>query len=484
MSETKSIWHITKRLGVNSMAYGFFRTINQVGALLMLPIYWGYLTPRDFGLMAIMSIIAMVLQPVANLGLQSSVERFYFEYDEEYRWKAITKIWLISVMSALIIILSLDQILNYQYTAFFSKGQYSSIRIAVFTIFFISFQYVPFVILRVTERIKEFGIITSLSFLTMSGINIILIVYLDFGVEGYFLGQFANAVIWGGYWVIWMSRKWQFDLSVPIIEELKYSLFQVPVVIVDSISKVVDKFLLEKYIGLADLGVYSIADRFGGFFFQINSSLKAAFFPIIYKSVSLDEQDTKHTLSKVSMVYYLFIIYFALIFSLLSESFIRIFAGEEYYSAISYIPYFVFIYFIKCQETVWGRGADLAKRNDIHMYISVPLLIGSIILSYFLIKSFGIFGAIWALIIASLIRVSVLIVVGHILFKRPFPWKYFTSVTVYCGLIYWGISNIHFGSYWLDFLLRFIAITMFILIYFIAFLKFFDKPKIATVVVS
>jgi O-antigen/teichoic acid export membrane protein len=477
MPRTASTWGLAKRLGTNSAAYGIFRLINQAGALVMLPVYWAYLTPEDFGLIAIVGIIAMLVQPMANLGLHSSIERFYYEYDEQSKWAAITKIWAIGVVSALLMIVALDQILVHFYHVFFSKAKYDSVRIAVFTIFFVSLQYVPFVILRVTERIREFGVLMSLGFLSMSAINVVLIVGFGMGVDGYFIGQFVNAVIWGAYWLAWMRRRWVFAWGTVVREELRYSIYQLPITIVESANRVVDKFLLEKYVGLAQFGIYSIADKFGGFFYQVNSALKAAFYPIIYKMVGQGDPGVEKMLPRVSMLYYLMLAYTALIFSLLSESFVRLFARPEFHEAIRYIPVFVLIYFIKSQETVWGRGADIAKRTDVQMYISVPLLLGSIALTYVLVRSHGIYGAIAAMLIASTVRVGILIYVGHRLYRRDFPWIPILSVAVYCGLVYFGAALIELGSLWMDIVTRFMLATVLLAVFFLFYIRLADRQN-------
>lgn len=470
-----SNWTLAKKLVANSAAYGFFRFINQVGAMLMLPVYWQYLTPADFGVIAIAGIISMFIQPVLNLGLHSSVERFYFEYTKLSRRAVITKLWIISIAAAAVMTVTLDQLLTCYYDKLFSSASYSEIRVIVLTIFFSSLQYIPFVILRVTERVKEFGVITSLGFLSTSAINIALVIGLGMGVEGYFLGQCASAVIWGVYWLVWMRKHWLFSWRTPVGVELRYSIYQLPIVVVDAGNRVVDKFLLEKYLGQAQFGIYSIADKFGGLFYQVNSSLKAAFFPIIYKMFGQGDSEANRMLPRVSMLYGLFLAYAALLFSLLSGSFVHLFATPEFHDVVRYIPFFVLIYFIKSQETIWGRGADIAKRNDIQMYVSVPLLLGSIGLLYFLIPQYGIFGALTGLLFATTLRVGILIYVGHQLYRRKFPTLQLSIVIACCCIIYFIVSLINIDNQWGNLALRF-GVTTFTFLILFRVLMNLDNP--------
>jgi O-antigen/teichoic acid export membrane protein len=305
--------------------------------------------------------------------------------------------------------------------------------------------------------------------------HVVLIIGLGMGVEGFFLGQFASAVIMSIYWVVWMRQYWHFSWRTAVGQELRYSIYQLPIAVVDAANRVVDKFLLEKYVGLAQFGIYSVADKFGGLFYQVNGSLKAAFFPIIYKMVGQGDPGAEKMLPRVSMLYYLFLAYTALLFSLLGESFVRLFANPEFHGVIQYIPWFILIYFIKSQETVWGRGADIAKRNDIQMYVSVPLLLGSIALTYFLVRQHGILGAIVGLLIATTVRVGILVYVGHRLYRRVFPWLPVLAITTFCWLVYFGASLIDLTSQLANFVARFSVSTFFWFVFFYLYIRFADS---------
>ena len=60
-----------------SFIYGLENLSHQIVALFLLPVYTRFLTPEDYGVMAISGIFMTIIKYISELGLRSAWTRFY-----------------------------------------------------------------------------------------------------------------------------------------------------------------------------------------------------------------------------------------------------------------------------------------------------------------------------------------------------------------------------------------------------------------------
>ena len=69
-----------KKLLNQSFIYGISSVIEPFIRFIMLPLYTRYLTPEDYGTLALTGVVGMFLSSVIGLGVSSGMLRFYFQY--------------------------------------------------------------------------------------------------------------------------------------------------------------------------------------------------------------------------------------------------------------------------------------------------------------------------------------------------------------------------------------------------------------------
>ncbi len=78
MSDTTGLFRHTA-------VYGVGQLLARVGSVLMLPVYTRYLTPADYGTIAIFDLLAAMLVIVCGFGLAQAAQRHHFEAETERR---------------------------------------------------------------------------------------------------------------------------------------------------------------------------------------------------------------------------------------------------------------------------------------------------------------------------------------------------------------------------------------------------------------
>jgi O-antigen/teichoic acid export membrane protein len=420
-----------------SSTYGGFKFISQFGAFFLTPIYWHYLSPEDYGTLGLIAVLQGVITPIINLGLHSSVERFYYEWNEEERKYKIGALWLISIIISFLIITAIDLSSEIIFPHIFTQVPYNPyFRVSLVTTLFVSLSFFPFVILRITEKSKQFGIYSVFNFALTSVISIFMLSVLKYKVLGVLYGGLISALIMGVFWIIWMYKRIKININIGKIKsEIYYSIPNLPINILEAIGNNFDQYLLEKYLGLKQLGYYSIGNRFGTYFNQLNSSLKTAWFPMTYKMLS-QKKDFKSVLPSLSLFYFYVLTIFALSSSLLLREVILLFAREKYIDAYQFVPLFILIYLIRNFGTAWGRGLDLVKKPQYTLFSTIPGVISSMVLLYIWVPRYGAYGAIYAMLVSSLIKTFIYVLIAHIFYPRKFPVDKVIYLCLTCGFLF------------------------------------------------
>jgi len=69
----------------HSSIYGLGSIIGQAIGFLLLPLYTRYLTPADYGVMALIDVARWMVGLIISLGIINALSRFYYEYEEQQK---------------------------------------------------------------------------------------------------------------------------------------------------------------------------------------------------------------------------------------------------------------------------------------------------------------------------------------------------------------------------------------------------------------
>lgn len=166
--------------------------------LAMLPIYTRFLSPADYGVIALLTFALALFEPVFGARLGMALPKFYFEVQEDRAksaviWTALGVTGSVSAMSmvALIILRGIGS------EVLFGDRTYS----LVFGIFAVNLltrplEAVGLMYLRIHERSRQFLTMSMIKLTLQVALNILLVVYLNEGVVGAVLsGVISSAAI-------------------------------------------------------------------------------------------------------------------------------------------------------------------------------------------------------------------------------------------------------------------------------------------------
>jgi O-antigen/teichoic acid export membrane protein len=93
-------------LSKDSIIYGVGSVITRFIGLATLPLFTTYITPAEYGILAVLALLAMFVQPIFSLGLSAAMGLSYFEKDDlTAKSTVVWSMFVINLVSASLLIL-------------------------------------------------------------------------------------------------------------------------------------------------------------------------------------------------------------------------------------------------------------------------------------------------------------------------------------------------------------------------------------------
>ncbi|MGE5112086.1 MAG: oligosaccharide flippase family protein [Acidobacteriaceae bacterium] len=413
---------VLKKLGKHLSVYGLGMLLSRAISFLMIPVYTHYLTPADYGVLELLDLTTYVLGIFMLLGVSSAVFKFYVEYDNDR-----DKAQVISTAATFVVLLSLALISIAEWKrAFISRlvfggSEYSSFyTVALASFLFSTWTEVPMAFLRAQQKSVNFLAISLARLVCGLGLNIYFIVVLHKGVWGILLSNFIASIVFAIGLCIDTYRVAGMHFS---LEKLKKLLsFGVPL-LPSSVGMFVlvfsDRFFLKHFSTLDEVGIYSLAYKFGmGLAVLLNSPFLLAWQPQVFELGK--RPDAPRVYSRLTSIYVFISLTLALVVIVGADAFIRVGTPRSYWKAASIVPFIVIAYVFDGVKGFFQIGMLLKNQTKYIGFATFGTAIANIILNYLLIPRYHAYGAAIATLSCYVILACALYPFSQRLYHIPF----------------------------------------------------------------
>jgi O-antigen/teichoic acid export membrane protein len=327
--------------------------------LILLPLYTAYLTPNDYGILGIATLTTTLCTILLPLGLHGSAFKFYFDPSIGDRKRFYGNLWILLVVFPGLILIVVDLMGDRLFRTILTQIPYSPyIRIAIWTSFFIiAFTSFLLQILRASEKAAYYAVINIGQFVLAAGMTLWFVAGLRYGVQGALWARLIAVVILASLSAAVLWRRVNFTPDMDFIKRaLRYGLPLVPHHLSFWILAASDRFILEWYVPLSDVGIYTIAYQIGSismiFLLAGNNSLV----PLFGRLNNPNQADFKNLMRIVT--YYIFgLTIIGLVICLFFPFAIKILTPPSYHSATVVVPWIVLGYifmglYLPCSNTI------------------------------------------------------------------------------------------------------------------------------------
>ncbi len=250
----------------HSLVYAVGTLLGKSISFIMLPVYTRYLTPADYGVIALIEMTLDVICILAGAQLVMGVFRFYHKTEVQAERDSVVSTALLGVAMGHVLVGSF---------AFMAAEPISRIvlgdvqhaglvRIAAVAMAFASLSIVPLSFIRLQDRSGLFVTATVLKLFMSLSLNILFVVYFGMGVRGVFLSTLISNAVVGIGLTAWTFYRVGFSFSAESTRDLLR--FGAPLIAVNFATFFVTfggRFFLQKSADETAVGLYSLGYQFG-----------------------------------------------------------------------------------------------------------------------------------------------------------------------------------------------------------------------------
>ncbi len=418
------MFSVVKNLTKHSLIYGLSTILSGSIGFLLIPLYTHYLTPANYGTLELLDLTSYVVGMLSAMGITSSVVRFYYEFSEQEKKDQVISIALITVLAASLMFFAVSFIFSKQISSlvFRSPDYYRMFQIIFASMVFNLVNQIPLTVLRIEQKSVLFITFSLIKTAMTLSLNILFIVYFKMGVMGILLSGLIVAAGMGVYLLAYQIRKIKISYSFSLMKDmLKYSIPLVWSTFGMFIVNFADRFFLQRLTTMDELGLYSLAYRFG----FLPSILVMGPFLLVWapKRFELVKEPNAKSIYSVIFTYLCFILlYIGLGICVLIKDVINIIADPKFFEAYKYVSVILIAYILNGAVVYVQFGIHLVKKTRYLAYATLMTAGINIIANILLIPVLHAWGA----ALATLLSYFFLLIYTHIISQKFYhvPYEY------------------------------------------------------------
>ncbi len=417
-------------------------------AFILIPLYTIFLTPADYGILSITTAFAGVLSIIYLQSFEAAFNRFYFDFKtEEEKSGFYGSAWIFLVLFLLISSLAIDRFgSTYNTLGFHSIGYKPYLRLALFTVLLTNATILlPRALFRVKEKVWQFAVLNLSLALVTSGLIIYFVAVKKEGalgsLKGGLLGVLLLAIPCGA--IIFKNINWGIHFN-HIKSALAFALPLIPHLLSLWALNLSDRFILERYVSLKDIGIYGLGYQLASILQIVAFSATNAISPFYYRTAA-NPQDAQNLLPRVATYYLFFLAWGATaLIGFSSDILLLIAADKAFHSAYRVIPWVVFGFFARGFYFVFVMAVYYSKNLKLLSVITMIALGINVILNFIFIPRYGYVAAACTTFIAFALQAAIM----YFYAQKCFPLKYetrrlfhMTVGLVAISFILWNLSS-------------------------------------------
>lgn len=376
-----------KKLIYNTFIFGISTFSSKILVFLLLPLYTRVLSNADYGIVDLIVQTANLLIPIVSLGIANGVIRFGL--DKSNSSSDVFSTGLFTILGGFVIFLLLEPLL--------SKIKYISDYTVLIYIFVLmsSLRSICSQFIRSKQLVKLYAFDGLLSTITTIAFNILFLVVLKLGINGYVLAiissDFLSVVFLFCTAKLYKFIKFKPRKKTTSKNMLKYSIPLIPSTIFWWITNVSDRYLVAYMLGTEANGLYAISYKI-----PTIVTLLSSIFSEAWQLSAVSEKDEKYRerfFSNVFKSYASLIFISASILILSVKAITKILVSDAFYASWQYVPFLVMATTYSCLASFLGSIYFVEKKSNLSLITTFIGALVNIVLNFILIPKFGVNGA-------------------------------------------------------------------------------------------
>tara|TARA_Y100001934_G_C12383283_1_gene793919 strand:- start:2817 stop:4304 length:1488 start_codon:yes stop_codon:yes gene_type:complete len=453
----------------NSVIYMLPVVFGTVAPLITIPIFTRLILPKDYGILAVVTIFAFLMTSLANFGVTLVFERNYFEYKNNK--KKLARLLFSSltfIFTNFIILMAITYLLKDNISEFLTgSNNYGILIMITFGAQFFSStaSNVFYSSLINEEKAKSYSKYKSIHLVSNLIVSLFLVAYIKIGIIGIVTSQLITGLFLFFLLLRLSLKELSFALDKRILfESLKFSYPLVPSIFLKVLNTQFDKYMISLIITMSSVGVYHIGKKVSELVFAFMTAIENVFNPQVYQRMFGQHDEGSESIGAYLTPFFYISICMAFSIALFSEEIFTILTPESYHGAIPIL----IILSMNIGFQFFGKVITLQflyiKKTHIYPYITLFSLGLNVALNIPMIMKFGAVGAAIATLFSGLISGSINILLAQRYYRIQYEWYKICCIigTFYFGAIAIFLMHLLGFSYLLSLSFKVVILAFFI----------------------
>jgi O-antigen/teichoic acid export membrane protein len=423
--------------------YGLGDVATSIVSFLLLPIYVRYLSPQDYGILALLLVVEVVAKIVFRWGLDASFMRMYYDCADDAARQRLTStilFFLLAVNGAwLLAALAVSPLASPR--LFGVSGYTLALQVTLVNSFIGGFFFFPFHVLRILGKPREFSALTFARSFSVVVLRLVMVVILGYGVLGV---QLADLVVTVAFTFVLARR------LAPLIrlvfsrellnEALEFGLPRVPHGVAQQTMAVADRYLLSLFVPLGDVGLYAVGASFGVALKLFLSAFEYAWAPFYFGA--MNEPNAKH-LYRSATTYALAVLALATAgLSAVADDLVRLMTAPEFFGASRVVPWIAIGVTLQGVYLLTSIGLNITKHTGYYPIATALAAATSVGANLLLIPRFGMMGAAWSNVLAFGVQAAAAMRFSQRFYPMRYEWGRLARILLAAIVSYLAASQL------------------------------------------
>ncbi|MBE6084922.1 MAG: hypothetical protein E7203_05550 [Selenomonas ruminantium] len=418
---------LRSRLLKNVGIYTVGNAVNAGIPFLLMPVLTRFLSPDDYGVTAMLTVLLGIYTPFIGLNLTGFVTVSYFK-KTDYAQIVSTVCWIIVFVFVMALFLTrliegvISEITNFPLDW-------------LWMIVVICFANIVIEILQNFQQVrgeaKKYALFKIAQTGTCMIISLSLVIILSMNWQGVVIAQLVTAVMFMSIAVIILFRynllRFQFN-KLYMYKGISWGVPLIPHALSGIFLIASDRIFISNMIGISEVGIFSVGYTLGRALELIASSFNKAYSPWLYKKlkdVDMGKLDERYGIVRLTYACIATFVFLSGIYSIFMLCFLDYILGETFQEASKYICGFAVATAFNAIYYLVVNYIFYSNKTSYLAMITFACSVIHIIVTYMFISFFGAVGASYAAVITAGIKTTCTWWLSNKVY--PMPWKIWRS---------------------------------------------------------
>lgn len=407
----------------NASIYSLATLFQRALGFLLLPLYTFFLTPAEYGIVGVINTMVGFLSMLFSLGLNNAILRFYSTYrDDDLKLRNIVGS-LLSLTLLTVFILSVLVLLGHRLVIdpfLESIPFYPYMLVGVITVIFRPLFVLYLSFLQAQEKGKIVGK-NSILFFVVNFVQILVyLIFFKMRALSPILSLSLTNTVFGLYGFVKLYRYSGLRLHLGSIRQsLVYGLPLVPNNLALWVMSAIDRLLINRFLGIAEVGLYHAGSQFSNLLGYIGGAIQTAYTPWFFKKI--EEKDHRSIVEMAEMLTNFYVVT-AIGLSFFAPDIMGLVTQKDFFPGWKVVPILSFAFVMQGMHFSW-YNIVLIRWSKFAPLITLSGAMVHLCLNLIFIPGFQIMGAATASLISKTIVSVISYLVGRRLYKIDFRWS-------------------------------------------------------------